>query len=90
MAKAATRYARTSSQMEENTRAELRRLGKTIRAARLTAKLSQEAFAERADIDRTYVGRIENGLVNVSWESLSRIARALRTKPGALITGAGL
>lgn len=76
--------------MEDITRAELRRIGKTIRTARHEADLSQEAFAERADIDRTYVGRIENGTVNVSWENISRVARALKLKPSTMLARAGL
>jgi transcriptional regulator with XRE-family HTH domain len=76
--------------MEEWTCRELRSLGSKIREARLEAKLSQEQFAERADIHRTYVGQIELGKVNVSWENISRIARALRTKPSELFARAGL
>jgi len=76
--------------MEDWTRRELRLLGNKIREGRLELKLSQEDFAERADIHRTYVGQIELGRVNVSWENISRIARALKTKPGSLITSAGL
>lgn len=76
--------------MEDITRVELRRLGKTIRTARHEAELSQEAFAERADIDRSYVGRIESGSVNVSWENISRIGRALKLKPSTILARAGL
>lgn len=76
--------------MQAITRGELRRLGKAIRSAREALKVSQERFAEMADIDRTYVGRIENGAVNISWEILSRVARALRLKPSALFSSAGL
>ncbi len=76
--------------MEDWAAVELRKLGRTIRAARKEMGMSQEYFAERADIDRTYVSRIEAGQVNLSWENISRIARALKTKPGALLTIAGL
>gem|GEM_PF-4001460 len=39
--------------------------------------MSQEALAERADLHRTYVSDIENGLRNISLENIHRIARAL-------------
>lgn len=76
--------------MTDSTAGELRRLGKAIRAERIERDLSQETFAERADIDRTYISRIERGQQNLSWESVSRIARALKVKPSALISRAGL
>jgi transcriptional regulator with XRE-family HTH domain len=76
--------------MEDWTHAELKRLGRAIRAARLEMRLSQEDFAERADIHRTYVGQIELGKVNVSWENISRVARALKQRPSELIAAAGL
>ena len=76
--------------MEAITRAELRRIGKAIRAARQGLKVSQEKFAEMADIDRTYISRIELGDVNLSWEITARIARALRVKPSTLLHRAGL
>lgn len=76
--------------MEDATHAELRRIGKAVRAARHEMGLSQEDFAEHADIHRTYVGCIERGEVNVSWENISRVARALRVKPSELLRSAGL
>lgn len=76
--------------MEDHTRAELKKLGKAIRAARLALGASQETFAEMASIDRTWVSRIEQGQVNMSWESISRMARALKVRPSALIVDAGL
>jgi transcriptional regulator with XRE-family HTH domain len=76
--------------MEDWTHAELRRIGRAVRAARHELQLSQEDFAERADIHRTYVTRIELGKVNVSWENISRVSRALRMKPSALLLQAGL
>jgi hypothetical protein len=36
------------------------------------------------------VGQIELGKVNVSWENISRVARALRLKPSELLHAAGL
>ena len=76
--------------MQDSTHAELLRLGKAIRAGRHEMKLSQEDFAERCDIHRTYVGAIERGEANVSWQNISRVARGLKVKPSALIARAGL
>lgn len=76
--------------MEEWTKAELKRLGRAIRTMRHERTLSQEDFAEIADIHRTYVTRIELGKANISWENISRIARALRLKPSALLLRAGM
>jgi transcriptional regulator with XRE-family HTH domain len=76
--------------MEDWTHTELRRIGRTIRAARHELGVSQEDFAEMADIHRTYVTRIELGKANVSWENISRIAKALRVKPSALLARAGM
>lgn len=76
--------------MEDWTYTELRRIGRAIRAARHELGLSQEDFAEMADIHRTYVTRIELGKANVSWENISRIAKALRVKPSTLLLRAGM
>ena len=76
--------------MESWSAAELKRLGQAIRTGRHELKLSQETFAERADMHRTYVGQIEGGKVNVSWENISRCARALGVKPSTMIARAGL
>ena len=39
--------------------------------------LSQEAFADRCGLDRTYISSIERGKRNVSLENLEVLARAL-------------
>lgn len=58
--------------------AERRRLlGERIRELRVAAGLSQEELGQRADIHRAYVGTVENGLYNVTTDTLYRIADAL-------------
>lgn len=52
-------------------------LGLAIRQLRLGAGVSQEAFATRCGLHRTYVGGIERGERNVSFANLLRIAGAL-------------
>jgi DNA-binding XRE family transcriptional regulator len=53
------------------------KLGAAIRAVRLEKQLSQEAFADKAGIDRSYVGGIERGEHNVAFINLLKIAEAL-------------
>lgn len=53
-----------------------RRLGENIRTVRLRENLTQAEVARRANIDRTTVGRIENG-DGGSISSLVQIARVL-------------
>ena len=69
---------------------ELRRLGEAIRLERKRAGLSQEDFAEAADLHRTYMGEIERGEVNLAYRNTSKIARALKLKPSELLRRAGL
>lgn len=53
------------------------RLGERIRRLRRAKGLSQEAFAERCDLHRTYVGAIERGERNFAIDNLEKIAAAL-------------
>ncbi|ACB76722.1 helix-turn-helix domain-containing protein [Opitutus terrae] len=69
---------------------ELRALGEAIRAGRKTLGLSQEDFAERCDVHRTYVGQVERGEKNISFTNVLRIARAIGQKPSVLLGKAGL
>lgn len=55
-------------------------LGAAIRAARREKGLSQEALAELADIDRSYMGGIERGEHNLAIINLLKIANALGIK----------
>jgi len=53
------------------------RLGRRVRARREALGLSQEAFAAKCGLDRTYVSGIERGKRNVSVRNLEIVARAL-------------
>jgi transcriptional regulator with XRE-family HTH domain len=70
--------------------AALKALGQVIRAERNSRKLSQEKLAELADVHMTYIGKIERGTINVSIDSLVRIAAALELKLATLIHRAQL
>jgi transcriptional regulator with XRE-family HTH domain len=60
-------------------------LGENVRYARLAIGVSQEALADMAKIDRTYVSGIERGLRNPSVKIVARFAKALKTTPDALL-----
>ena len=52
-------------------------LGLNVRRRREEKELTQEALAERANLDPTYISGIERGIRNPSVLSVVRIARAL-------------
>lgn len=52
-------------------------IGNRIKSLRKELNISQEALANKADIDRTYMTDIEKGRRNVSIEILYKITTAL-------------
>lgn len=54
-----------------------RALGAVLRQFRDARGLSQQALALEADVDRTYVGAVERGEQNVSFENLWQLLAAL-------------
>ncbi|EGQ8299884.1 transcriptional regulator [Vibrio parahaemolyticus] len=52
-------------------------VGKRIAKMRKTKGLTQDKLALFAEIDRSYVGRIERGEVNITLEKLYEIAETL-------------
>lgn len=53
------------------------RLGSRVRELRQARGLSQEALAERCDLDRTYISGVERGVRNVGFRNVHQIAVAL-------------
>jgi transcriptional regulator with XRE-family HTH domain len=51
--------------------------GRDLRNRREARQRAQEGFAERADVDRTYISGIERGLRNPGIKNALRLARAL-------------
>lgn len=49
-------------------------LGRALRQARVDAGLRQQDLAQRAEMDRGYLGGIERGERNVSYTNLHRLA----------------
>lgn len=63
-------------------------LGRAILRARRDRGLSQEELASRAGMDRTFVGGIERGEENPSFDKLLRLAQALGVRPSELVAAA--
>jgi transcriptional regulator with XRE-family HTH domain len=60
-------------------------LGRAIRREREKLGLSQEDFAEKANVHRTYVSSIELGKVSVGIEVANELAMALRMRLSDLV-----
>lgn len=58
--------------------------GDKVRAARERAFLSKRELAESADLDRSTVGRIEDGVTEVYPRTIRKIAQALGVDPASL------
>lgn len=65
--------------------AQRRAFGARVRELRVARGISQEALAHAADLDRSYVGGIERGELNVSLDNIHRIARALGASARELV-----
>jgi len=63
-----------------------RGFGCLVRELRERQGLSQEEFAERAQVHRTYIGGIERGERNPTLTTIQKIASALGVEPGRLLT----
>jgi len=62
-----------------------KRFGQAVRRRRLELGWSQERFAERANVHRTYVSSIELGKVSVGIEVANALAQALRMRLSELV-----
>lgn len=60
-------------------------IGQLIRSSRELKKISQEALALHCGIDRSYLGRIERGEVNITIKKLYEIAKILEVSPKKLL-----
>lgn len=52
------------------------KVGKRIKELRLQQGMSQEEFAFKCNLDRTYITSLERGKRNVSLENLEKITKA--------------
>jgi len=61
------------------------KIGLLIRENRTEKKITQEKLALLCDIDRSYLGRIERGEVNITVLKLFEIAKTLEISPTKLL-----
>jgi DNA-binding XRE family transcriptional regulator len=62
-------------------------IGQNIRTYRKQKGWSQEVLAEKAGLTYKYLGEVERADVNVSADSLMRIAKSMKVKLGDLVQG---
>lgn len=75
------KYSKTAVplQVMEYTDAELLiKIGAKVVARRKELNLTQEDLAYSANIDRTYIGYVENGKQNITISMLNKLAKALK------------
>lgn len=65
-------------------------LGEAIRRIRLEKGISQEKLALLAEVNRSYVGRVERGDNNVALLTLARLAKALDVSMSELMETSNL
>lgn len=68
----------------------LKNIGESVRSRRTDAGFSQEKLAEKADVHRNYIGKIERGEQNLTVQSLIHLAKALRCKASDILRDAAL
>ena len=59
--------------------------GRNLRKLRTEAAISQEQLADRAALDRSYIGGVERGERNISLENICKLAAALSVPPSRLL-----
>ena len=63
------------------------RFGRHVRELRRAKGFSQESFALRCGLDRTYIGGVERGERNISLRNIEIIARSLDVTISELMQG---
>ena len=64
-----------------------KQFGQRVRKLRTEQKLSQEALAAKADIDRAFLSGIERGVENPTLFTIQAIADGLKMSVGNLMKG---
>jgi transcriptional regulator with XRE-family HTH domain len=62
-------------------------LGQRVRQLRLRKGYSQEAFADHCGVHRTFMGTIERGETNLSFQNLARVAAGFGITLSQLFSG---
>jgi transcriptional regulator with XRE-family HTH domain len=65
----------------------LKALGVRVRELRAKRGYSQEEFADLCGVHRTFMGTIERGESNLSFQNLVKVARALEITLSQLLSG---
>lgn len=65
----------------------IKEFGKRVKELRIETGLSQEKFALKIDMDRTYYSAVENGKHNISLKNIEKIANGLGVSISTLFTG---
>ena len=73
--------------MNKEIETKLQLFGMRIRDLRKKLGLSQEKFALKIGIDRTYLASVEKGKRNISFENIVRIAAGLGVSASYLLEG---
>jgi transcriptional regulator with XRE-family HTH domain len=63
------------------------RFGRALRRHRQKLGVSQEAFADMCQLDRSYIGGVERGERNVALVNIEKIAKTLRLSVAQLFRG---
>lgn len=61
-------------------------LGRAAREFRARLGISQEELAHRAGVTRSYIGDIERGTRNISFQSIRKLATGLDVRASELLT----
>ena len=69
----------------ENEKELLIAFGAKVQQYRNKLGLSQEKFAEKANVHRTYIGTVERGETNLTLLNIYKLAKALEISPKDLI-----
>jgi transcriptional regulator with XRE-family HTH domain len=65
----------------------LKALGARVRELRAKQGYSQEAFADRCGVHRTFMGTVERGESNLSFSNLAKLASALGLTLAQMLSG---
>jgi len=76
------------SNVEETLNSYLNELGNRILSHRKANGMSQQALANAADLDRTYISAVEHGKQNVTVGAIVKLSIALKIPLSQLMVGA--
>jgi len=62
---------------------------RNLRKYRLQAKLSQEALAHEAGVDRTYISALERSVYSASIDMIERLSSVLQVEPSLFLDRGG-